>query len=91
MKLKLQIKNTTQRAIEYMLYGMRSQLFWDGNKRTSTICANKIMICGGAGIIKVPDSKLEEFNVLLTEFYNTNNKEQISEFIYDNCIDGIVF
>ena len=40
----LKIKNTTERAIEYMLYGMRSQLFWDGNKRTSTICANKIMI-----------------------------------------------
>ena len=38
----LQIENETERAIEYMLYGMRSQLFWDGNKRTSTICANKI-------------------------------------------------
>ena len=36
----LNIENTTERAIEYMLYGMRSQLFWDGNKRTSTICAN---------------------------------------------------
>ena len=39
----LKIENTTQRAIEYMLYGMKSQLFWDGNKRTSTIAANKIM------------------------------------------------
>ena len=43
----LKIENTTERAIEYMLYGMRSQLFWDGNKRTSTICANKIMIENG--------------------------------------------
>ena len=34
---------------------MRSQLFWDGNKRTSSICANKIMIENGNGIIKVPD------------------------------------
>ena len=40
----LQIENATERAIEYMLYGMRSQLFWDGNKRTSTICANNFMI-----------------------------------------------
>ena len=74
-----------------MLYGMRSQLFWDGNKRTSTICANKIMIENGAGIIKVPDSKLEEFNVLLKEFYDTNNMEKIKQFIYDYCIDGIIF
>ena len=43
----LEIENPTEKAIEYMLYGMRSQLFWDGNKRTSTICANKIMIENG--------------------------------------------
>ena len=68
---------------------MRSQLFWDENKRTSTIVANKIMIENGAGIIRVPDNKLEEFNKLLTEYYNTNNMEQISQFIYKNCIDRI--
>lgn len=74
-----------------MLYGMRSQLFWDGNKRTSTICANKIMIENGTGIIKVPDNKLEEFNRLLSEFYSTNDNFKIKQFIYDNCIDGITF
>ena len=87
----LQIENVTERAIEYMLYGMRSQLFWDGNKRTSTICANKIMIENGCGIIKVPDNKLKDFTILLSEFYSTNNKEKIKHFIFDNCIDGIVF
>ena len=87
----LQIENATQRAIEYMLYGMRSQLFWDGNKRTSTICANKIMIENGCGIIKVPDNKLKDFTVLLSEFYSTNSKEKIKQFLFDNCIDGIVF
>lgn len=87
----LEIENPTEKAIEYMLYGMRSQLFWDGNKRTSTICANKIMIENGCGIIKVPDNKLESFTTLLSEFYSTNNKEKIKQFIFDNCIDGISF
>ena len=87
----LKIENPTERAIEYMLYGMRSQLFWDGNKRTSNICANKIMIENGVGIIKVPDNKLEEFNILLSNFYSTNDNCKIKQFIYDNCIDGIVF
>ncbi len=73
-----------------MLYGMRKQLFWDGNKRTSTISANKIMIQNGKGIIKIPDNKLKEFNILLSEFYTTNNMEKIKQFIYKNCIDGIV-
>ena len=87
----LKIENTTERAIEYMLYGIKAQLFWDGNKRTSTIAANKIMIENGNGIIKVPDSKLEEFNILLSDYYTNDNKEDIKQFIYDNCIDGIVF
>ena len=87
----LEIENPTEKAIEYMLYGMRSRLFWDGNKRTSTICANKIMIENGCGIIKVPDNKLESFTTLLSEFYSTNNKEKIKQFIFDNCIDGINF
>ena len=87
----LKIPNPTERAIEYMLYGMRSQLFWDGNKRTSTISANKIMIQTGSGIIKVPDIYLEEFNNLLSEFYNTNDNKKIKQFIYENCIDGITF
>lgn len=85
----LEITNPTERAIEYMLYGMRKQLFWDENKRTSNICANKIMIENGAGIIKIPENKIEEFNALLTEFYNINNKEKIKQFIYKECIDGI--
>ncbi len=87
----LKIENATERAIEYMLYGIKAQLFWDGNKRTSTICANKIMIENGAGIIKVPDNKLEEFNVLLSDYYTNDNKETIKQFIYENCIDGITF
>lgn len=87
----LKIENTTERAIEYMLYGMKAQLFWDGNKRTSIIVANKIMIENGNGIIKVPENKLEEFNILLSKFYEDDYKEDIKQFIFDNCIDGIVF
>ena len=83
------IESITERAIEYMLYGMRSQLFWDGNKRTSIICANKILIQNGKGILVIKDSNLEEFSKLLTEYYNTNNNEKIKIFIYENCLEGI--
>ena len=85
----MQIENITLRAIKYMLYGMRSQLFWDGNKRTSLICANKILISKGKGILTVQEKDLQQFNTLLTEFYNTNNDKKIIEFLYKNCIFGI--
>lgn len=87
----LKIESNTEKAIEYMLYGMKSQLFWDGNKRTSTICANKIMIENGCGIIKVPDNKLQDFTILLSDYYTTNNKDKLKEFIYNECIDGLTF
>ena len=87
----LSIKDITERAIRYFLWGMRRQLFWDGNKRTSTLCANKILISEGKGIISIPENHIQEFNTRLSEFYNTNDYSKIDKFIYDNCIHGLVF
>lgn len=89
LKSILSINNVTLRAIKYMLYGMRSQLFWDGNKRTSMMIANKMMISNGKGIITVKEENLLEFNELLTEYYNTGNDEKIAHFIYESCIYGL--
>ena len=33
------IKSTTEKALNYYLWAIKSQLFWDGNKRTSNIVA----------------------------------------------------
>ncbi len=85
----LKIGEITLRAIKFMLYGMRKQFFWDGNKRTSMIVANKIMIQNGKGIITVKEENLLEFNKLLTEYYDTGNDEKLIKFIYDNCIFGL--
>lgn len=84
-----EIENITLKSIKYMLYGMRSQLFWDGNKRTSMIIANKIMIQNGKGIISVSEDNILDFNRLLTDYYNTGNDEELILFIYNNCIYGI--
>lgn len=85
----MKIENQTERAITYMLWGIRSQLFWDGNKRTSTICAYKILIENGNGILSVPEDQLEEFNERLSEFYETNDYSKIDHFLYDKCLFGI--
>lgn len=85
----LTIPNVTLRSIKYMLYGMRNQLFWDGNKRTSMIIANKIMIMNGKGIILIKDENLLEFNKLLTDYYTNGIDDKIIEFLYNNCIYGM--
>lgn len=79
----------TDRAIETMLYIMRSQMFYDGNKRTAQLLANKIMIAGGAGIISVPVELQREFLEKLVAFYETGESKDISVFIYNSSIEGV--
>ena len=85
----LKEENITKRSLNLMLYLMRSQLFWDGNKRTAMIVANKFLISNGCGIISVKEDDINEFNRLLTEYYNTGNKDKIISFLYDKCIFGL--
>lgn len=81
--------STTHRALKYMYYAMRTQIFWDGNKRTALIAANYIMLLNGNGILHIDESHLEVWNTLLSEFYETNNDEAIIEWTYNHCIFGI--
>ncbi len=85
----LKEENITSRSLNLMLYLMRSQIFWDGNKRTAMIVANKLLISNGCGIISVKEDDINEFNKLLTEYYNTGNKDKIIPFLYDKCIFGL--
>jgi prophage maintenance system killer protein len=85
----LNISSVTERALTYMLWAMRKQLFWDGNKRTSIISANKILIEQGKGILTIEEKNLGEFNERLSKFYETNDYSHIIHFLYDKCIFGI--
>ncbi len=81
--------NITSRSLNLMLHLKRSQIFWDGNKRTAILVANKLLISNGCGIISVKEDDINEFNKLLTEYYNTGKKEKIIPFLYDKCIFGL--
>ncbi|WP_327323477.1 hypothetical protein [Lysinibacillus parviboronicapiens] len=81
--------STTYRALKHMYYAMRTQIFWDGNKRTALISANYILLLNGNGILPIEEKKLEHWNELLSEFYETNEDEKIIDWTYNNCIFGI--
>ena len=83
------IENVTDRALTIMLWIMRNQIFLDGNKRVATMIGNKILIENGKGIISVPVELDGKFKTLLVEYYETNNMENIKQWMYDNCIDGV--
>ena len=79
----------TEKALNVFTWGTRSQLFWDGNKRTSLTVANKILLQNGAGILTITDKHMERFNVLLLDYYNTGNADELKAFLYENAIQGI--
>lgn len=87
----LTIREPTDRAITLMLYLMRKQMFLDGNKRTSMLAGNQVMIANGCGIISVPIEDQPEFTKLLVDYYESGDMDTIKGFVYRQCIDGIDF
>lgn len=85
----MKINNETDKALTIMLWIMRNQIFKDGNKRVAIIIANKILIENGCGIISVPVELDGTFKSMLVKYYETNNMEELKQWLYENCIDGV--
>ena len=63
------IEDSEERAFELFSYICKQQLFWDGNKRTATIVASKILIESGNGVLTIGKDHAEEFNITLNNWY----------------------
>lgn len=82
---------TTEKAITAFLWGARRQMFWDGNKRTSLLLANKLLVGNGRGMLTITEKNMERFNELLSAYYTTNDMSKIKQFLYEHAISGIDF
>ncbi|KOM89654.1 filamentation induced by cAMP protein fic [Clostridium botulinum] len=80
-------ESSTELAFEIFLWGALNQFYYDGNKRTSRLVANLILISNGQGIFNVKVKDRLEFNTLMVEFYNTRKVEKIMEFFYKKCLE----
>lgn len=72
-----------------MLWMMKAQLFWNENKRTSMLIANKDLISHGKGVLSIQQKDVLEFNVLLNEYYSTGEKRALKEILYEKGISGV--
>lgn len=79
------IADPVERALEYFAYGCKQQLFWDGNKRTSTIIASKILIESGCGVLTIDKDNAEEFNVTLNNWYLKDELKPLK-----NCLEKCI-
>nr|MCR5691090.1 Fic family protein [Eubacterium sp.] len=84
-----EINNITERALKTGLWIMRTQIFKDGNKRVGSFAINKILIENGKGLFNVPVEKDGTFKEKLVKYYETNDVDDILEWTYENCLDGV--
>ena len=81
----------TEKALTAFAWGARGQFFWDGNKRTSLVLANKILLQAGAGMLTITEKHMEAFNARLLSWYDTGDPAPLKQFLYDNAIQGLEF
>ncbi len=84
-EIRKQKKEPIDIAVELCLYCMKTQVFNDGNKRTSVIFANHFLIAHGMGFIVIPKEDVPEFKQLLVDFYEGKPIEIISKFMKERC------
>lgn len=82
------IPEPVEMALEYFAYACKQQLFWDGNKRTSTIVASKILIEAGEGILTIGKDNAEEFNTTLNNWYLEDKLQPLKDCL-KKCIKTI--
>lgn len=82
--LDLQI-DIVDKAIEILLFTMKKQIFIDGNKRTTVIFANHLLISNAKGLIVIPNNRVDEYKNLLIDYYEGKNTTAIKEFLKRHC------
>lgn len=76
-------KTKTDLAFEMFLWRALSKFYYDGNKRTSRLVCNYILLSNGQGVLNVKAKDR-------LEFYNTRKADNIVEFFYKKCLERYI-
>lgn len=77
------LENPAERAVAYFCLGTRRQFYFDGNKRTSRLMMNGILMSAGHDAISIPFARRLEFNQGLIALYADANATPLMQFIID--------
>ena len=70
-----------ERATAFFLFGALRQFFFDGNKRTSRLMMNGVLMSHGIDAISVPAAKVQEFNESMVRFYLSKDASEMMGFL----------
>jgi Fic family protein len=72
-----------ERALAFFLFGALQQFFFDGNKRTSRLMMNGVLMSEGIDAVSIPAARAAEFNSRMVDFYVTRDGTDMMAFILD--------
>jgi len=77
------IKHPILKAITYFLFGAKCQFFYDGNKRTSRLIMNGILLKSGYPVLNIKVKDKLEFNKKMIEFYDSEDMNSVIMYLMD--------
>jgi len=72
-----------ERSMAFFLFGALQQFFFDGNKRTSRMMMNGILMSNGIDAISIPALKAQEYNEKMVRFYKSKDANEMMDFLID--------
>ena len=81
------INSRHERAVAMFLFGALNQFFYDGNKRTSRLMMNGILLGVGEDAISVPARRRLPFNEAMIRFYDTRDGTEMMHFMASCSLD----
>lgn len=77
----MDIEDPKERATELFCFITHEQVFWDGNKRTGLLAANKELISSNVGVMIIREKDFLTFNRLLLNYYDKDEKQPFKDFL----------
>jgi len=77
------IKHPIFKAITYFLFGAKCQFFYDGNKRTSRLMMNGILLKSGYPVLNIKVKDKLEFNKKMIQFYDSKDMNSVIMYLMD--------
>ena len=81
------LESVTERAIKLFLWMCKEQIFIDGNMRTGLVCANRMLISGGGGVLTIKGAYKKDYDYHFKQYCETGDLA-IEQWLYDNCVIG---
>lgn len=70
-----------EKGVAFFLFGALQQFFFDGNKRTSRLMMNGVLMSAGIDAISIPAARLLEFNEKMVRFYVDKDATEMFAFL----------